>query len=653
MRSLINVPFTTDLIDTALESACDCCKLVFPTQISAATARQRFMVHWEMEDCEFLTMQELRAALLLPDVPAVGDDKRLLCLYRSLTPEDKKHFHIQGYFDIVEWGQHFFQLFEELRDERVETEELRTTNVNSNINLLEWQEKYLTRVLDIHDRYRDLLKELNLTDPIFYHRASGIRVPFQGYKLVFVNQYYYSKLEKALIKALEDAGNEIVIITQSPGEKTGIKDLNAPGLGLENLTQADIRTTGIEVVECENEDQMVLAFLAEHAPANEPFSGNGVVLDRQFHNKHYKDLFDPAQFKIPPSGSIVRTGLHAFLKILHEHLTALNSSLDAGFIPLKMLVSACSQPNFLRYYQPGWGKTERDALLSEFRRLFEQDILYVDKELSLFQILDHRQPFALLSQILIPHFALLEKLSQVRRPAGLIDLIDIDEGLRIKEMCSEEELLYSDILEQFYERLANFASLEKLGIVDDWPGLFGERTQDLGANILWLFLEALSGARVSHKAPANADEGKFEISNLLDLRNHAEGRSIDFFLAGDPDPGNPAAVPESQLNQWVAEGLVKWLGHVDDMPALFRSVDVVALPSYREGLPRGLIEAGACGRPLITTDAPGCREVVVDGYNGLLIPLRDPGALASAIAQLHDDPKKRAGISHFLCLYLH
>jgi hypothetical protein len=77
------------------------------------------------------------------------------------------------------------------------------------------------------------------------------------------------------------------------------------------------------------------------------------------------------------------------------------------------------------------------------------------------------------------------------------------------------------------------------------------------------------------------------------------------------------------LRQWEAEGLVKWLGHVDDMPALFRAVDVVTLPSYREGLPRGLIEAGACGRPLITTDAPGCREVVVDGENGFLVPVKD------------------------------
>jgi glycosyltransferase involved in cell wall biosynthesis len=63
------------------------------------------------------------------------------------------------------------------------------------------------------------------------------------------------------------------------------------------------------------------------------------------------------------------------------------------------------------------------------------------------------------------------------------------------------------------------------------------------------------------------------------------------------------------------------------MAALFRSVDVAVLPSYREGVPRGLIEAGACGLPLVTTDAPGCRDVVVDGVNGFLVPVRDAGAL--------------------------
>ena len=115
-------------------------------------------------------------------------------------------------------------------------------------------------------------------------------------------------------------------------------------------------------------------------------------------------------------------------------------------------------------------------------------------------------------------------------------------------------------------------------------------------------------------------------------------RAIDFLLAGDPDPGNPAAVPEAQIRGWVDEGLLQWLGHVDDMPALFASVDAVVLPSYREGLPKGLIEAGASGLPLVTTDVPGCREVVTDGVDGLLVQVRDAATLAAAIARLHDDP---------------
>ena len=121
-------------------------------------------------------------------------------------------------------------------------------------------------------------------------------------------------------------------------------------------------------------------------------------------------------------------------------------------------------------------------------------------------------------------------------------------------------------------------------------------------------------------------------------RLHGEGRAIDFLLAGDPDPGNPAAVPEATVHGWVTEGLLQWLGHVDDMPALFASVDVVVLPSYREGLPKGLIEAAACALPLVTADVPGCREVVTDGVDGLLVPVRDADALATAIARLHDDP---------------
>ena len=103
-------------------------------------------------------------------------------------------------------------------------------------------------------------------------------------------------------------------------------------------------------------------------------------------------------------------------------------------------------------------------------------------------------------------------------------------------------------------------------------------------------------------------------------------------LTASEDSGLPRG-----LRGWEAAGLVDWLGHVDDMPSLLASADIVVLPSYREGLPKSLIEAAACARPLVTTDAPGCRDVVTDGVDGLLVPVRDVLALAQAIARLQDD----------------
>ena len=118
----------------------------------------------------------------------------------------------------------------------------------------------------------------------------------------------------------------------------------------------------------------------------------------------------------------------------------------------------------------------------------------------------------------------------------------------------------------------------------------------------------------------------------------AKGLPIRFLLAGAPDPGNPAAIPQATLDGWQAEGLIELLGQVSDMAALFATADMVVLPSYREGLPKSLIEAAACALPLVTTDVPGCREVVTHEVDGLLVPVKDARALANAMERLHHDP---------------
>lgn len=125
-------------------------------------------------------------------------------------------------------------------------------------------------------------------------------------------------------------------------------------------------------------------------------------------------------------------------------------------------------------------------------------------------------------------------------------------------------------------------------------------------------------------------------------RLRAGGLVVECWLAGAPDPGNPASIDEAQLVAWQAERAVTLLGQVEDMPALLALVDVMVLPTaYGEGVPRSLLEAAACGLPLIATDVPGCREVVREGENGLLIPPRDPDALGEAIARLAGDADLR------------
>lgn len=121
----------------------------------------------------------------------------------------------------------------------------------------------------------------------------------------------------------------------------------------------------------------------------------------------------------------------------------------------------------------------------------------------------------------------------------------------------------------------------------------------------------------------------------------ADGMSIECLLAGAPDPGNPAAVPDDTVQSWHAEGLVTVLGHVDNMVEWLHQVDVAVMPSYREGMPKSLVEAAACGLPIITTDAPGCRQIVEHGINGLLVPCKDAVALAAAIRLLYGESDKR------------
>jgi glycosyltransferase involved in cell wall biosynthesis len=127
-----------------------------------------------------------------------------------------------------------------------------------------------------------------------------------------------------------------------------------------------------------------------------------------------------------------------------------------------------------------------------------------------------------------------------------------------------------------------------------------------------------------------------------------EGLKARFVLVGAPDLESRGCIPERQLKAWVETGSVEWWGSNGDMPATLGKAHVVCLPTYyREGLPRVLMEASACGRAIVTTDVPGCRHLVHNGENGLLVPPRDAASLAAAIRTLvqNQELRKRMGLA--------
>ncbi len=118
--------------------------------------------------------------------------------------------------------------------------------------------------------------------------------------------------------------------------------------------------------------------------------------------------------------------------------------------------------------------------------------------------------------------------------------------------------------------------------------------------------------------------------------------AVRVLIAGDADPANPTSIPPEEIETWRAQPGLEFLGHVADIRQVWAQAHIAVLPSRREGLPKSLLEAAACGRPIVATDVPGCREIARPGVNALLVPRDDAPTLAAAIERLASDPDLRA-----------
>ena len=178
----------------------------------------------------------------------------------------------------------------------------------------------------------------------------------------------------------------------------------------------------------------------------------------------------------------------------------------------------------------------------------------------------------------------------------------------------------------------------------------------LGVDCARIFLIPGSGVDVDVLRPLPEPEGPITmgfIGRLLDdkgirtlIAAHEilmrRGEAISLLVGGDADPANPASIPAAEIESWKKRPGVRVLGHVSNLLKFWESAHIAVLPSRREGLPKSLLEAAACARPIVATDVPGCREIARDGVTALLVPPDDAQALADAIFLLAKDKRLRA-----------
>ena len=182
------------------------------------------------------------------------------------------------------------------------------------------------------------------------------------------------------------------------------------------------------------------------------------------------------------------------------------------------------------------------------------------------------------------------------------------------------------------------AAIKRLGVADE--RIFTIRGSGVETDMLEPFPEPPEPVTVGFVGRLLADKGVRSLVTAHDILAR-QGRPMRLLIAGEPDPANPASIPLAEIESWRQRPGIEVLGHVTDIAKFWASAHIAVLPSRREGLPKSLLEAAACGRPIVATNVPGCREIARESVNALLVPPDNAQALADAIARLADDKELR------------
>jgi hypothetical protein len=529
--------------------------LIFPTERSCREALSAFQKQWQPLNIGFFAMDEFKQSVVFSDSILLQDEKRLVCLYQAMTPEDREIFHIEKYPDLIDWGQHFFELFEDLAEECVDASELLNRLVGNDFSRQDWQVAKYERMLAIRSQYQAFITAKGYSDAIFDRHISNLRQPEDVRRYVFVNQYYYSCLERKIIEKLGERRKQVIIYYQGKADWLNEKTLKSSEFLLSDAFPEEDLPFSLKISQSSNVWQMALSFLKNHFSCETGGWGSHFVIDARFLEQPYSKVFPTEHFRFSEPCPMHGTRLVHFIQAFAKGLENLVQDKGRLTVKLDWLLQAIGIKGFTGYFRPGWDIVKHDIFTALVCKFSENDVLYLDLELEILELDRFKESDPECVKLLADIMSLLKKLAGIKSIRQMLDVIDAVDGIRVKDLLSEEEKECSNLQDSFYEGLANFMSMDELALVEDWQSLYPN--MEVSAGILDLFLTFIKPKSYKFLRSETSNPAA-DITNLMDTRNLQAEKVTFLNLVEGILPGSRSAVWLFNENQRKAIGLKSW-----------------------------------------------------------------------------------------------
>ena len=470
---------------------------IFPTFANKKKAIALHQKSWNLSETDFMSMEELKENCFISQYPLIKEDKRKLMLYLSLNKEQKDFLNIHNYFQSIKFANNFFDFWEEVGEELIPPK--RISNFLLQDNSLSWKINFFEHIINIKKEYEKILHERQLADKIFVYQPSNWQFNKSYDKIIVVNQFYYTELEKWILAKLQN----INIYYQIPETCLDKKELKINSFSIKDLKR--FKTESIIIKESQNSFSMIMALMQD-------IKNISTVIDFKFLKQSYAKFFSKEKFKLPTFKKFVESSIYSFVFHLQQLIDNIILVKGKYYISVQILLEACHNQVFIKYFLQN--VDSNDDLLEYLDKLMKNDYLYIDLDYKFFYYL---QPKDSIKELLQKIISLLNELINYKNFTECINFLS---KMKLKKILNEEEKNYSDVIPVYFESLTDFSSLSNFFNTSDWKNIFESNYPNLPINqFLKLFLEHLKYKKIKF-ITKDKENCKINIQSLQATRNN-------------------------------------------------------------------------------------------------------------------------------------